>query len=293
MTVIGSPARPDGQPMCANWCARLPVVATDLRPECEQLAHRSGRSGRPHEATHQGRRTNHNAAGPGRGARRPARRRRGLAALPPGRTWIDMSSSSPDAAEPIQRLARERGVHTLEAPSVGASRPRGTAACQLFAAGDAAVSPASGRCSRCSATRPDPPPRPARRRLHGGSCWSTCVVRSGRSRRRGAAAARAPASTCRVLHEYFNSSSAASTFLRRDLAALLTGDYLESFARPDLRGAGCTGRMARAHGVPFELSDLVSRTHQRALRPFRPRDGELLAVALLEEQAGTQLRYDR
>jgi len=51
---------------------------------------------------------------------------------------------------------------------------------------------------------------------------------------------------------------------------------------------------AQAHelGVPFELSDLVERIHLRALSRYGPVGGELLAVALLEEEAGTLLRVD-
>ena len=74
----------------------------------------------------------------------------------------------------------------------------------------------------------------------------------------------------------------APALFRRQLAA---GSWGLTFA------TGPQVRAAREHGVPFELSDVVSRTHQRALRRFGPKDGELLAVALLEEQAGTPLRY--
>jgi 3-hydroxyisobutyrate dehydrogenase len=42
--------------------------------------------------------------------------------------------------------------------------------------------------------------------------------------------------------------------------------------------------------VPFELSSLVSRCYHRALERYGAVDGELLAVALLEEQAGIRLR---
>jgi 3-hydroxyisobutyrate dehydrogenase len=48
---------------------------------------------------------------------------------------------------------------------------------------------------------------------------------------------------------------------------------------------------ARRDGVPFELSELVERTYQRALARYGPADGELLPVAMLEEQAGVQLRH--
>jgi hypothetical protein len=37
--------------------------------------------------------------------------------------------------------------------------------------------------------------------------------------------------------------------------------------------------------------ELVERIHQRALARYGPVDGELLAVALLAEQAGIQLRH--
>jgi 3-hydroxyisobutyrate dehydrogenase len=42
--------------------------------------------------------------------------------------------------------------------------------------------------------------------------------------------------------------------------------------------------------VPFELSAAVARAYARALERYGPVDGELLAVALLEEQAGVRLR---
>jgi 3-hydroxyisobutyrate dehydrogenase len=42
--------------------------------------------------------------------------------------------------------------------------------------------------------------------------------------------------------------------------------------------------------VLFELSDCVYRTYRRALARYGPVDGELLAVALREDQAGEELR---
>ena len=49
--------------------------------------------------------------------------------------------------------------------------------------------------------------------------------------------------------------------------------------------------LGRGHDVPFELSALVERIYQSALDRYGPADGELLAVALLEEQAGLRLRH--
>jgi 3-hydroxyisobutyrate dehydrogenase len=42
--------------------------------------------------------------------------------------------------------------------------------------------------------------------------------------------------------------------------------------------------------VPFELPTLAEQMYQRALIRCGPVAGELLAVALLEEQAGIRLR---
>ena len=49
--------------------------------------------------------------------------------------------------------------------------------------------------------------------------------------------------------------------------------------------------LARRDGVPFELSEQVERIYQRALARYGPAGGELLPVAMLEEQAGIQLRH--
>lgn len=42
--------------------------------------------------------------------------------------------------------------------------------------------------------------------------------------------------------------------------------------------------------MPFTLSCLVEDTYRRALAHYGPVDGELSAVALLEDEAGLRLR---
>jgi 3-hydroxyisobutyrate dehydrogenase len=94
-----------------------------------------------------------------------------------------------------------------------------------------------------------------------------------------------------VLHQALAGSAAASSFIQHDLGALLGGDYLTSFGldRCTEELAAITD-LARENGVPFELSEHVERTYRRALARYGPADGELLAVAMIEEQAGAQLR---
>jgi 3-hydroxyisobutyrate dehydrogenase-like beta-hydroxyacid dehydrogenase len=49
--------------------------------------------------------------------------------------------------------------------------------------------------------------------------------------------------------------------------------------------------LARDHHLPFPVSESVAGLYRQALRRYGPADGELLAVALLEEQAGLWLRH--
>jgi len=94
-----------------------------------------------------------------------------------------------------------------------------------------------------------------------------------------------------VLGQALASSAASSEFIRRDLEALLGGDYLETFGLDRcVEELATVTALARESGVPFELSELVERVHRRALARYGAVDGELLAVALLEEEAGVPLR---
>jgi 3-hydroxyisobutyrate dehydrogenase len=88
-------------------------------------------------------------------------------------------------------------------------------------------------------------------------------------------------------------SAAASEFIRRDLDALFAGDYMTTF------GLGrcyeellSVTALAREYQVPFELSEAVTRIYERATARYGNADGELLAVALLEEEAGQRLRAE-
>jgi 3-hydroxyisobutyrate dehydrogenase len=69
------------------------------------------------------------------------------------------------------------------------------------------------------------------------------------------------------------------------------GDYLTSFGLDRIcEELEAVTALAGDYQVPWELSDLVRRTYRRALARYGAVDGELLAVALLEEEAGHKLR---
>jgi len=93
-----------------------------------------------------------------------------------------------------------------------------------------------------------------------------------------------------VLRSALGRSAAASEFVRRDLGALLGGDCLESFGIDRCcEELATVVALADELTVPFDLSAAVERTYRAALARYGPIDGELLAVALLEERDGTRL----
>ncbi len=72
---------------------------------------------------------------------------------------------------------------------------------------------------------------------------------------------------------------------------MFQGDYIASFGLDRIcEELEAVTALAGDYQVPWELSDLVRRTYRRALARYGPVDGELLAVALLEEEAGDKLR---
>ena len=78
-------------------------------------------------------------------------------------------------------------------------------------------------------------------------------------------------------------SAAASTFITRDLGALLDDDYLASFELDRCcEELSAVAGLAPELGTPSDLTQLVEQTYQRALRRYGPASGELLGVALLE-----------
>jgi 3-hydroxyisobutyrate dehydrogenase len=94
-----------------------------------------------------------------------------------------------------------------------------------------------------------------------------------------------------VLEHALAGSAAASTFTRRDIGLVFQGDYLTSFGLDRICGElDVVTALADDYQVPWELSDLVRRTYRRALARYGPVDGELLAVALLEDEGGDKLR---
>jgi 3-hydroxyisobutyrate dehydrogenase len=86
------------------------------------------------------------------------------------------------------------------------------------------------------------------------------------------------------------SSAAESRFIRRDVGALLDGDYLTDFGLDRCcEELDAIAAFAHELDMPFELSGVVRGLYASALERYGPVDGELLAVKLLEERSGVSL----
>ena len=195
----------------------------------------------------------------------------------------------------LAHAARASGVGMLGAPAGGGVRAAASGTLQLFVGGTQNFLTTTVACSRRWPTRTGS--------IHmggHGTGYTTKLLVNLLWFGQAVAAAEALLLAHRegidleVLHQTLADSAAASSFIHHDLGALLGGDYLASFGldRCAEELAAITD-LARENGVPFELSEHVERTYSRALARYGPADGELLAVAMMEDQpapscAGTQ-----
>jgi 3-hydroxyisobutyrate dehydrogenase len=210
-------------------------------------------------------------------------------ALRPGAAWIDMTSSAPEAtAELVARLGA-RDVDCLEAPMGGDPAAARAGELQRFVGGPARVLErrrdlleALGRVEHVGG--------------HGAGYTTKLLVNLlwfGQAIAVGEAllVARSASLDVERLQGVLGRSSAASRFVQADLPRLLEGDYLTTFGLDRCcEELDAVAAIADEHGVPWALSSVVRGVYREALERYGAVDGELLAVALLEEQAGLRLR---
>jgi 3-hydroxyisobutyrate dehydrogenase len=216
-----------------------------------------------------------------------------LAALPDGALWIDMSTSSPEVTERVLRRGAARGIRVVDAPVAGMSAGAEAGTLEIFAGGDAA----DVEQARPILERLGDPERIFHVGGHGAGLvvklmlnllWFDQLVAIAEVLTIGARAG----VDLGVLHKALVEGPTSSRLLARDLLPLLTrGEYEEGFtlalATKDLRLAV---DLARAAGVPAELSAVVEQLFTRARATFGDDAGEMTPVRLYEEVAGVSLR---
>jgi len=212
-----------------------------------------------------------------------------LPALRPHTTWIDLTSAAPATAGPLADRAESLGIECLDAPAGGGPAAAAAGSLQLFVGGRGAVVErhrgvleSLGRVDHVGENGAG-----YITKLLVNLLWFGHAVAVGEA----LLLARRAGIDLDVLRTVIGDSAAASEFVRGDLNALLKGDYLESFGvhrcHEELEAVVS---LADELGVPFELSGAVERAYRAAVERYGPVDGELLAVALLEERAGVRLQ---
>jgi 3-hydroxyisobutyrate dehydrogenase len=218
-----------------------------------------------------------------------------LAGLPDGGTWIDMSTSVPAVADDVRRRHGDRGIVVIDAPVSGMSVGAANGTLQIFVGGDA---------DQVEKWRPvfeamgDP-----ERILHVGGhgagyatklminqLWFSYLVATAEVLAVGVRAG----VRLDVLRSALIASPANSNFLEHDVLSILDrGDYDEGFAIAlACKDLGLSVDLARAVGVPVELSSLVEQVYRRARASYGDRAGEMTPFQLYEDLIGHPLRLD-
>jgi len=281
-----------GLPICGNLAAAgYQVITGDRRAEREQPARAAGASWGGDTSAVAAEADVLITALPGSQELRQAM----IAATPalrPGTTWIDMTSSSPAVGSELRARVAERGVECLDAPLGGGVAAAAAGTLQLFVGGRGEIVERHRRLLEVLGTVEHVGDHGAgyTTKLLVNLLWFGQAVATGEALLLG----RRAGIDLEVLRGALGRSAAASEFIRRDLDALFDGDYLASFGLDRCcEELQAVQAFADELEVPFELSTAVARAYGRALRRYGPVDGELLAVALLEEQAGVSLRRSR
>lgn len=216
------------------------------------------------------------------------------AALRPGSLWIDMSTSTPAAAQRVRDAVLDSaGVATLDAPVSGMARGADAGMLQIFVGGAAED---LERALPVLHAMGDP-----ERILHVGGhgagytvklminlLWFSHLVATSEVLAMGVKAG----VDLGVLRRSLLASPAASNFLENDIMGLLTdGDYDDSFAMAlACKDLGLAVDLGRDIGVPTELSALVEQIYRRGKAQYGPLSGEMTPVRIYEAYAGREFR---
>jgi 3-hydroxyisobutyrate dehydrogenase len=215
-----------------------------------------------------------------------------FAALRPGATWVDMSTSTPAVGRRAADEGRSRGVAVADAPVSGMVRGAVEGRLQIFVGADRddfeRILPVLGAMG-------DP-----ERIFHVGGrgagyavklclnlLWFVHVAAAAEVLQLGVRAG----VDLDLLRRSLAASPASSLVIERDILPVFAGDYDESFTL-DLvtKDLGLALALGEEVGVPMEVSGVVADLHRRARDQYGDRAGELSAVRLLEDATGTYLR---
>jgi 3-hydroxyisobutyrate dehydrogenase len=214
-------------------------------------------------------------------------------ALEPGAIWVDMSTSVPEVADRVRHQAGLRGIGVLDAPVAGMTTGAHAGTLQIFVGG----TEADYRRARPVLEAMGDPARIRHVGSHGAGytvklmlnlLWFAHLCATAEVLAIGVAAG----VDLGMLRENLIAGPATSHFLEADVLSVLSdGDYDEGFALAlACKDLGLAVDLARANGVPAEVSALVEQIYRRARAQYGDAGGEMLPIKLLEDVTRTPLR---
>jgi 3-hydroxyisobutyrate dehydrogenase len=215
-----------------------------------------------------------------------------MPALGPGTTWIDMTSAEPRLGRDLMERAARRGAECLEATLGGGPAAARAGTLQLLVGGRTPVLERRRALLEALGTIAHVGDHGAGylAKLLINSLWFAQAVAVGEALLLGVREGIDP----RRLLEVIEPSAAGSAFIGAHADDLLEGDYLTSYGLDRCCDQlDAIVELASDHELPHELAATVQRAYRDALAQYGPVDGELLAVARLEERAGVRLRDGR
>ena len=213
-----------------------------------------------------------------------------LEGLRPGGAWIDTSTSDAELTARLATLAANRGIGVLEAPVTGGVHLAASGDITVIAGGDRGVFDRHTDVLRAM----------GRRVFYAGELGTATtlkvitnmlafvhLVATGEAlmlaKRAGLDLGQA--------YDVIRASSGTSFVFETEAQLVLNGSYDVGFTIDlALKDLGFASELGERLGVPLELEELVERTFERARTAYGGGAWSTMAVRLLEDAVGTDLR---
>ncbi|CAB4556074.1 MAG: NAD-binding protein [Actinobacteria bacterium] len=218
-----------------------------------------------------------------------------LSGIKDGGFWVDMSTSVPEVTERARKSSEGRNLNIMDAPVSGMSVGAASGKLQIFAGGTAEQFATMKNVFEAMGD--------AKKILHVGKAgagyavklainqlWFSHLVATAEVLSVGVKAG----VDLEVLRQSLIASPANSNFVENDVLSVLKhGDYDEGFAIAlACKDLGLHTDLARAVGVPIELSAQVEQIFRRAKAQYGDLAGEMTPMKLYEDLIGQTLRVD-
>jgi 3-hydroxyisobutyrate dehydrogenase len=214
-----------------------------------------------------------------------------IPALNANATWIDMTTAAPQRGREVMERAQRQGAECLVATLGGGVDDALAGRLQLFVGGAPRVVERSRALLERLGTIEHVGDHGAAylTKLLVNALWFSQAVALGEA----LVLAAREGLDLEGLVGAIGRSAAGSELVRSHGDALLHGDYLASYGLDRCCDQlDAVVALAGDRGLPCELAATVARAYRDALARYGPVDGELLAVARVEERAGLRLSGD-